>query len=131
MLTREVAMAIPTRYPRQFPECRTPAPDIPEISPYGSAGRGPRPGATAGGHGPGPQLLQLPAKHEHTAGGEHAAVPDHHADLRIVELGGRLAADLPDALLDGEHAVHPSVGVRQAAAVGVQRQRTTGGRVAV
>src|ERR1700734_1370512 len=76
-------------------------------------------------------LPRLPSQDEYAAGGEHAAVTHDHADVRVVDLGGRLAADLPDALLDGEHAVHPGVGVGQAAAVGVQRQHAARLRIAL
>src|SRR5215472_14931459 len=65
---------------------------------------------------------RLAAEHEHARGREHAPVPDHNADVDAWYLGGSLAPHLPDALLDREHAVHAGAGVRQSAAVGVQRQ---------
>src|SRR5579875_1464604 len=67
-------------------------------------------------------LPRIPAQHEHPGGGEHAAVAEDDADLRVARLGGGLAAQLPDAFLDGEHAVHPGVRVGKAAAVRVQRE---------
>ena len=54
--------------------------------------------------------------------GEHAADAVGDGDLRVLHLRGRDAPHLPDALLQGVHAVHARVHVGEAAAVGVQRQ---------
>ncbi len=67
-------------------------------------------------------LARLAAQDQHAGGGEHAAVAEDDADLRVTDLGGGLAAQLADAFLDGEHAVHPGVGIGEAAAVGIERE---------
>ena len=40
-----------------------------------------------------------PAQDQHAGGGEHAAVAEDDADLRVTDLGGGLAAQLADAYL--------------------------------
>src|SRR3954469_12221770 len=62
-------------------------------------------------------------EHERRRGGEHPTNPVGHAHGDVGDLGGGAAAQLPHGLLDGEHAVHPGVGVREAPAVRVHRQR--------
>ena len=54
---------------------------------------------------------QAPGRHEHPTD----ALAE--GDLHSRRLVGGFSADLPDGLLHGEHAVHPGVGVGQAAAV--------------
>ena len=51
------------------------------------------------------------AEDEDAGRGEHAAVPEHDADLGSWHLRGRLAADLAHGLLDGEHPIHAGVRV--------------------
>src|SRR5262249_27480808 len=67
------------------------------------------PATSAGPSRAAPGLPRILPENQHPAGGEHAAVAQDHADVRAVDLGGRLTADLADAFLDGEHPVHPGV----------------------
>src|SRR6202051_5059261 len=62
---------------------------------------------------------------------QHAADPKADEDLGPRNLGRRDAAHLPHALLQGVHAVHARVHVREAAAVGVERQFPAGRGVAL
>ena len=59
-------------------------------------------------------------------------VPFTHASLRVLDLTAvRLAAQLPCRLHEQEHAAHAGVAVREAAAVGVRRQRAAEPQLAV
>ena len=53
-------------------------------------------------------LGRLPAQDQHAGGGEHAAVAEDDADLRVTGLGGGLAAQLADAFGDGEPSRPPT-----------------------
>jgi hypothetical protein len=74
------------------------------------------------------QLIQ----HDYGARGrEHAADAVADRDLGIGDLGGGGAADLAHVLLQTVHAVDAGMHVREAAAIGVERQLAAGGGVAL
>src|SRR5712691_8789994 len=69
---------------------------------------------------------QCPSRRKHTP---------HAIDQRQFDIGHLTRATFPALLAggfdDGEDAIHTRVGVRQTTTVGVDRQRATGGRLAV
>src|SRR5260221_22993 len=73
----------------------------------------------------------LPAQDEDPLAGEHPARADDHTDVRAIALGCCFATHLAYSFKNGEHSVHARVGVRQPAAVGIERQAAPGLGVAL
>src|ERR1700761_3845487 len=65
---------------------------------------------------------RLVAEDDRAGRREHAANAMADRDLRARDLRRRNAAHLPHALLQGIHAVHTGMHIRQSATIGVQRQ---------
>ncbi len=77
-----------------------------------------------------PAKLRRLVRHDDGArSGEHAADAVADRDPGIGDLGRSDAAHLMHALLQGVHAVHAGMHVREAAAIGVERQLAIGGAV--